>query len=175
HQEYEHHGDHQLVRHRVEKLAELRRLAQPAGHVTVQKVRDSRDGENDERNRPRILECTEKTVRHHRNRRDTNPGERIGKVGFHSDARTTSVLPVEVQVVIDALREVAADAVNLRKIADAGTADTLQATELTQQFPSPLGTESGNAFEPRRRSRFRGALAVPCDGKSMGFASNSLY
>ena len=56
-------------------------------------------------------------------------------------------MQVVVELIVYAFGQSTANAVHFRQIVDTGTEHTLKTAELTQQFPPPFWTESGDALE----------------------------
>jgi hypothetical protein len=68
----------------------------------------------------------------------------------------------------------ATNPVHFDEIVDAGTGDTLEPSELAQQFSPLLGAESRNLFEWRPTPRPGPPLAVSRDSKPMRLVSHLL-
>jgi hypothetical protein len=79
-----------------------------------------------------------------------------------------------VEVLIDYLGQIPAQASNLHEIVDAGTQNSLQAAELLQQFASFDGSQARNGFENRLVMTLRPFAPVARNGETVGLVANAL-
>ncbi|MNZ30653.1 hypothetical protein D3C78_479310 [compost metagenome] len=84
HQQYQGHGDHQLVGYRVEEGAERRALLQATGQVTVQPVSGRGDGEDTARCDIAPVIRNIEQQNEDRNEQDAKNGKQIWNIHRHN-------------------------------------------------------------------------------------------
>src|SRR5690606_10655270 len=79
-----------------------------------------------------------------------------------------------VQRFVDCLRQLAADAANLRQILDPCTRHALQSAKLLQQLATPARPQAGHRLQDRLCTRLSAALSVSGDCESMCLVTYTL-